>query len=565
VVHDVSQLPSSLREGDIVAGKYRIDGVLGTGAMGIVVVACHLLLGEKVAIKFLLPQSLGNGDAVARFLREAQTAVRIKNEHIAHVFDVATLEDGTPFIVMEYLEGSDLAAFLQQSGPLSVEQAVEFILQACEAIAEAHELGIVHRDLKPANLFVIRRADGLLSIKVLDFGISKNLSESKPALPVAMTDTMVVMGSPAYMSPEQMESARKVDVQTDVWALGAILCELLTGRIPFDGQSLPEVYTKIVSHPQPSIREWAPSLPVGLEDVILKCLRTNRSLRYRDVGDLAAALSEFAPKRAAASVDRIARTLEARKSAASSDALALPGWSPASPRNLAAMAEKTLHSWGDHPAPATIPSAPRRALLLHLVHLARPARLALAGVGLVLVVAASIFAARPRLHTDNAATASPAPASASLPAAPGAHADDSVPTAAPAPTGVATNESPHMPIPGAAPAENRLSLVPPVTSLPTTGGAPSLIPPIAPALPRIAASAPAPSETLGETALQGSRGTPRPPPSAGGAGSASPRALAAAPSASAPSAPSKPETDATKTAPAAGATDLGALDLADPK
>ena len=541
-MHDVSQLPSSLREGDIVAGKYRIDGILGTGAMGIVVVACHLLLGEKVAIKFLLPQSLGNGDTVARFLREAQTAVRIKNEHIAHVFDVATLEDGTPFIVMEYLEGNDLAAFLQQSGPLSVEQAVEFILQACEAIAEAHELGIVHRDLKPANLFVIRRADGLLSIKVLDFGISKNLSDSKPALHVAMTDTMVVMGSPAYMSPEQMESARKVDVQTDVWALGAILCELVTGRIPFDGQSLPEVYTKIVAHPQPSIREWAPSLPVGLEDVILKCLRTNRSLRYRDVGDLAAALSEFAPKRAAASVDRIARTLEARKSAGSLDALALPGWSPASPRNLAAMAEKTLHSWGDHPAPATIPSPPRRALLLHL---ARPARLALAGAGLLLVMGVSILALHPHLRASDAPAASPGPVSASLPTATSAHADDSLATPAQLSSGAATDEVPVAPS-SAAPAVDRLSLVPSVTSLPpSTGPGPALFPP----------------------AAQGGRSAPR--PAASPAGSGSSRSLAAAPSASAPGAPSNPGTDATKTAPAttppAGATDLGALDLADPK
>ncbi|HSY25112.1 MAG TPA: protein kinase [Polyangiaceae bacterium] len=539
MVHDVSQLPSSLREGDIVAGKYRIDGILGTGAMGIVVVACHLLLGEKVAIKFLLPQSLGNGDAVARFLREAQTAVRIKNEHVAHVFDVATLEDGTPFIVMEYLEGNDLAAFLQQGGPLSVEQAVEFILQACEAIAEAHELGIVHRDLKPANLFVIRRADGLLSIKVLDFGISKNLSDSKPALHVAMTDTMVVMGSPAYMSPEQMESARKVDVQTDVWALGAILCELVTGRIPFDGQSLPEVYTKIVAHPQPSIREWAPSLPVGLEDVILKCLRTNRSLRYRDVGDLAAALSEFAPKRAAASVDRIARTLEARKSAGSLDALALPGWSPASPRNLAAMAEKTLHSWGDHPAPATIPSPPRRALLLHL---ARPARLALAGAGLLLVMGVSLLALHPHLRASDAPAASPGPVSASLPTATSAHADDPLATPAPGSSGAATDEAPA-PASSGAPAVDRLSLVPSVTSLrPSTGVGPALLPP----------------------ATQGGRSAPR--PAAPPAGSGSSRSLAAAPSASAPS---NPGTDATKTAPAAtppaGAPDLGALDLADPK
>lgn len=558
-MHDVSELPSRLREGDIVAGKYRIDGILGAGAMGIVVVACHLLLGEKVAIKFLLPQSLGNGDAVARFLREAQTAVRIKNEHIAHVFDVATLDDGTPYIVMEYLEGSDLAAFLQQSGPLPVEQAVEFILQACEAIAEAHELGIVHRDLKPANLFVIRRADGLLSIKVLDFGISKNLSDSKPALHVAMTDTMVVMGSPAYMSPEQMESARKVDVQTDVWALGAILCELVTGRIPFDGQSLPEVYTKIVAHPQPSIREWAPSLPIGLEDVILKCLRTNRALRYRDVGDLAAALSEFAPKRAAASVDRIARTLEARKSAGSIDAMALPGWSPSSPRNIAAMAEKTLHSWGDHPAPTTIPSPPRRTLFAHLAHLARPARLAVAGVGLLLVVAASVLAVHPRLRRSEAPAASPPPVSASLPSAtlPSALPSATVPSAT-VPSATSGNGAGAPPdavhgaldegvvaaVASGAQEEGRLTLAPALA--PSTAAGPLLFPPV---------TGPA-------------RSGPRPAGSS--AASASPHAAPPPPATAAPApSASAARTDATKaappSAPSAVPSDLGALDLADPK
>ena len=551
-MQDVSQLPSSLREGDIVAGKYRIDGILGTGAMGIVVLACHLLLGEKVAIKFLLPQSLGNGDAVGRFLREAQTAVRIKNEHIAHVFDVATLEDGTPYIVMEYLEGNDLAAFLQQSGPLPVEQAVEFILQACEAIAEAHELGIVHRDLKPANLFVIRRADGLLSIKVLDFGISKNVSESKMAAHVAMTDTMVVMGSPAYMSPEQMESARKVDLQTDVWALGAILCELVTGRIPFDGQSLPEVYTKIVAHPQPSIREWAPSLPGGLEDVILKCLRTNRSLRYRDVGDLAAALSEFAPKRAAASVDRIARTLEAKKSNGAIDALALSPWSPVSPRNLAAMAEKTLHSWGDHPAPATIPSPPRRALFLHL---ARPARFALAGGALLLVAAVSIFAWRPRWGAGDTPAASLAPASASLVAPTGAHVED--PLAAPIPAVASTSEGLPAQAAENAPAQGRPSPEPALS--PSAGDAPALFPP-AVVSARIPTSAPTTPTVLGETSWQGARSAPHP------GASASPRALAAAPSVPPASASGADAAkNATAPTPSSGPSDLGALDLADPK
>jgi serine/threonine-protein kinase len=403
VGQDVSDLPAGLRPGDIVAGKYRIDGVIGAGAMGIVVVACHLLLDEKVAIKFLLPQAVGSSDAVGRFLREAQAAVRIKSEHIARVFDVATLDDGTPYIVMEYLEGSDLAAILQQRGLLPVEQAVEFVLQACEAIAEAHELGIVHRDLKPANLFVVRRADGLYSVKVLDFGISKTLGVDANAPSIAITDTMVVMGSPAYMSPEQMESARKVGPQTDVWALGAILCELVTGRIPFDGQSLPEVYTKIVSQPPPSLREWAPGLPVGLEDVILKCLKTNRTLRYRDVGDLAAAVQEFGPRRASASVDRITRTVEAAKKGANADPFTGAPWSPRSGDASPTIAEKTLCSWGD-PVPATLPPPGRTSTRTRL------AIGAAAAVGLAAVV--GVVASRPRLHAiDPAVAVTPAHAS----------------------------------------------------------------------------------------------------------------------------------------------------------
>src|SRR5580658_3035975 len=156
-------------EGDVLEGKYRIERVLGVGGMGVVVAAHHIQLDEKVALKFLLPSALGNPDAVARFAREARAVVKIKSEHVARVSDVGALQDGAPYMVMEYLEGGDLEAWLQERGPLPIEQTVEFVLQACEAIAEAHALGIVHRDLKPANLFCIRRADGLLSIKVLAF------------------------------------------------------------------------------------------------------------------------------------------------------------------------------------------------------------------------------------------------------------------------------------------------------------------------------------------------------------------------------------------------------------
>ena len=200
---------AGVREGEILAGKYRVDKVLGVGGMGVVVAAYHIELDQRVAIKFLLPEVLDHGEAVARFAREARAAVKIKSEHVAKVTDVGKLENGAPYMVMEFLDGSDLSQWLTQRGALPVEQACEFVLQACEAIAEAHALGIVHRDLKPGNLFVIRRADGVLSVKVLDFGISKTASGPGSGSAGAMTKTSALMGSPLYMSPEQMQSSRR--------------------------------------------------------------------------------------------------------------------------------------------------------------------------------------------------------------------------------------------------------------------------------------------------------------------------------------------------------------------
>jgi len=323
---------AGVREGDIIAGKYRIDRVLGAGAMGVVVAAHHLKLDERVAIKFLQPEALANAEAVVRFEREARAAVRIKSEHVARVLDVGTLENGAPFMVMEHLEGSDLAAWLQQRGRIPIAQAVEFVLQALEAIAEAHRLGIVHRDLKPANLFVVRRADHLDAIKVLDFGISKlsltgeaslaagedemlsgERAEKRDGHPrhesMSMTRTAMAMGSPFYMSPEQIQSARDVDARTDIWAIGITLWELLTGKVPFSAATMPELCMQICTAPLPTLRERWPDAPAGLERVIARCLEKDRRQRYPNVAELAAALGEFGPRRARSSVERIVRTI----------------------------------------------------------------------------------------------------------------------------------------------------------------------------------------------------------------------------------------------------------------
>jgi serine/threonine-protein kinase len=294
---------SRVREGDVLAGKYLIERILGVGGTGEVVAARHLQLDAPVAIKFLLPEALANAEAVARFDREARAAVQIKSEHVAHVLDVGVLESGAPYMVMEYLDGSDMEAWLIERGPLPTEQAVEFVLQACEAVAEAHTLGIVHRDLKPANLFVIRRPDGVLSVKVLDFGISKHtaLDDSGSRL----TRTAALVGTPFYMSPEQMQSSAGTDTRADIWALGVILYELLTGEAPFKGESMPQLALQVVSSPAPALRDKRPDAPEGLEYVILRCLEKEPAARFADVADLARALVEFGPPRAGISFDRI--------------------------------------------------------------------------------------------------------------------------------------------------------------------------------------------------------------------------------------------------------------------
>lgn len=315
---------AGVREGQILAGKYRVERVLGVGGMGAVVAAHHVQLDTKVALKFLLPALLSNQEAIARFAREARSAVRIQSEHVARVLDVGTLENGAPYMVMEFLEGGDLSAWLQQRGPLPIEQAVEFVLQACVAVADAHGLGIIHRDLKPANLFCVRRSDGQFVIKVLDFGISKLTEMARASDPgsVSTTKTSALMGSPLYMSPEQGRSARDVDARADLWALGVILFELLAGTLPFQGETFGDLLIKIATQEPASLRSARPDVPPALEAVVLRCLAKDRQLRFPNVAELAVALLPFAPKRGKTYVERITGIIRTAKLSAS--ALALP-------------------------------------------------------------------------------------------------------------------------------------------------------------------------------------------------------------------------------------------------
>jgi eukaryotic-like serine/threonine-protein kinase len=325
-----------VQEGQILAGKYRIESILGVGGMGVVVSALHIQLDERVALKFLLPEALGNPEAVARFAREARAAVKIKSVHVARVSDVGTLDTGAPYMVMEFLHGHDLSALIRDRGPLAYPDAVDFVLQACEALAEAHALGIVHRDLKPANLFMIIAADGTPCIKVLDFGISKITSPSSSGDDYGMTKTHAIMGSPLYMSPEQMTSSRDVDGRADIWAMGTILFELLAGRPPFVGETMPQLCGMILQEAPPPPRRFRPDLPEGLEAAILRCLEKDRARRFANVGELAAALAPFGGGNASRSAERIAKVLNA--AGISSSQL---GVTPAGPVDAA-----TQSAWG---------------------------------------------------------------------------------------------------------------------------------------------------------------------------------------------------------------------------
>jgi len=298
----MSDSPASpVKEGDLLAGKYRVERVLGVGGMGVVVAARHEQLDQRVAIKFVRDEALGNEDAVARFLREARAAVKLKSEHAARVLDVGTLESGAPYMVMEYLEGSDLGAVLSEGGPLPVEEVAEYVAQACEAVAEAHAAGIVHRDLKPQNLFLTRTVGGGARVKVLDFGVSKTLASSGGG---SLTQTRSMLGSPLYMSPEQMRSSRDVDARSDVWAFGVVLFQLLTNRWPFEAESMPELVLKVVTEPPQSLAELRPDTPQAMIDVVERCLKKDPAERFANAGELALALEPLAPAESRITVER---------------------------------------------------------------------------------------------------------------------------------------------------------------------------------------------------------------------------------------------------------------------
>ncbi|MEO8799785.1 MAG: protein kinase [Polyangiaceae bacterium] len=282
--------------GDVVAGKYKVLRVIGSGGMGIVVAATHVQLGQNVALKFLHQHVLDGELGEERFAREARAAVRLRSEHVARVYDVGVHDTGAPFSVMELLEGSDASTYAKDHDPLPIAQAVEIVVQSCDAVVEAHAAGIIHRDLKPQNLFVTQRPNGAMLVKVLDFGVSKWFGPAHEDM--SLTDSSVIVGSPLYMAPEQMRAARNADTRSDIWALGVVLYELISGRVPFDGATVTELCLKVVHDPPAPIIELRPEIPDDLAAIIMRCLEKDPNARFPNVAMLAEALEPFAGNRA---------------------------------------------------------------------------------------------------------------------------------------------------------------------------------------------------------------------------------------------------------------------------
>jgi serine/threonine-protein kinase len=384
--------------GALVAGKYRVERVLGAGGMGIVVAATHLALDALVALKFLRPDAASDATWRRRFELEARAAHALSSEHVARVIDLGVLPDGALFLALEYLDGQPLDELLRAEGPMAPARAVDLVLEAAEALAEAHARGIVHRDLKPGNLFLARRADGRRVIKVLDFGIAKWFGAGADG---ALTETAAVLGSTRYMSPEQLRSSRDVTARADLWSLGVVLFELIAGRTPFVGTQ-PEVAAAILWEEPPRLRAFREDAPPGLEQAIARCLEREPSRRFAGVAALAEALAPFGTRAAALSAERIARAAAAGAAPGTTteDTLCPAPLTPALVAR-AVRAEPTAAPLTSAPAPRSAGSAGRF--------------LSIGGLAAAAVFAAALFG-RPRAPRPELSVTPPAPTSSAGPA-----------------------------------------------------------------------------------------------------------------------------------------------------
>jgi eukaryotic-like serine/threonine-protein kinase len=358
------------RLGEIVGGKYRVQRFLAAGGMGVVYEAQHLLVGRRFAIKFLRPELVNKRESLARFQREAQAAGALESDNVAAVLDFGIVPDGSPYLVMEYLIGENLERLLAREGPLPLERASELVLQASRGVQCAHAAGIVHRDLKPQNLFTCRREDGTELVKVLDFGVAKlgTFDDANSA-----TRTGSVLGTPAYMSPEQARGEKNIDHRADVYALGAILYELVSGQRPHPGDSPNAVLHHIATQPPVPLAAARPELPTALLDVVARALAAEPDQRFSSVAGFAQALAPFARRTvwlappievlgARAEASHVARFPRFWAFAISAGAILAViialGRAPSSPSGGASSAINAVGSLGSLPAPiAPVPVA----------------------------------------------------------------------------------------------------------------------------------------------------------------------------------------------------------------
>jgi serine/threonine protein kinase len=305
-------LPIALLPGRLIAGKYRVEQLLGRGGMGYVVLAKHIQLDQPVALKFMHAWRANKSpEQAAWFLGEARAAARIRSDHVARVSDTGALEDGSPYVVMEYLEGQDFSALLQQRRLLSISVVVDYAMQAIEGLAEAHAAGIVHRDLKPSNLFLARQSDGSVRIKLLDFGIAT--MAPRPGASVDSGEVAAgLCGSPLYMAPEQVRASRDADQRVDIWSLGVVLYEMLTATSPFGGDTIAQICGRVLAEQPAPLRTLRSDVPPTLDAAVMQCLEKDPQRRFRNVGALARALAPFGGPDASAAAARIERIVRGR-------------------------------------------------------------------------------------------------------------------------------------------------------------------------------------------------------------------------------------------------------------
>ncbi len=295
--------PSLPKVGDIIADKYRVDGLLGEGGMAVVFAAHHLLLDKPIAVKLLSPELPRLPQVVERFLTEARAAARVDSPHVARVMDVGVLVNGLPYMVMERLDGCDLEELMRLEKRLAIGDAVDYVLQALQGLAHAHTLGVVHRDLKPANLFLAHQADGTTIVKILDFGIAKVDRATR------VTQQGQAVGSPTYMSPEHIRNDKHIDHRTDIWAMGVVLYEFLTGQPPVEAEGVGETLAAVLSKKPPPPSARRPEIPPELDAAVMRCLEHNVADRFPDVSHFARAIAPFGTGACAAIPDAIEQTL----------------------------------------------------------------------------------------------------------------------------------------------------------------------------------------------------------------------------------------------------------------